>query len=135
MSRGINKCVFIGNLGADPESRQTASGMTIATLNLAVGERVKKNDQWEDHTEWVRCVVFGRTAETAAQYLGKGSQVFLSGKLRTRKWEDAQGQSRWTTEVVVDEMLMLGGKGQGQSQGGPSGRQGGKGDDGDGIPF
>ncbi len=108
MGKGLNQVNLLGNLGADPDLKITNAGMAIATFSLAIGEKVKKGDQWEDHTEWVRCVTFGRTAEVAGEYLRKGSQAHVTGKLRTRKWEDKDGVSKYTTEVIVNDLLLLG---------------------------
>ena len=110
----VNKVILVGNLGADPESRTTGSGTTVTKLRIATSERQKDRDgNWGDHTEWHRVTCFGRTAENAARYLRKGRQVYIEGKLRTRKWQDRDGNDRWTTEVIADEMQMLGGRGGG----------------------
>lgn len=124
----INKVILIGNLGADPETRNTQSGTTISNLRIATTERVKKGNDWEDHTEWHRVVCFGRTAENAARFLRKGRQVFVEGRIRTRKWTDKDGQDRWSTEVIADNVRFLGsreGGGSGGSGGGYGGGYGG----------
>jgi single-strand DNA-binding protein len=125
MARGVNKVILIGNLGRDPEIRYTQSGTAVANFSIAVGERVKKNGEWQDHTEWMNVVCFGKTAENAGEYLNKGSQVYVEGRLQTRKWQDKDGNDRTTTEVLVNDLRFLGGKkpeggqssGSGQSRG------------------
>ena len=111
--RGVNKVVLVGNLGADPEVRYSQSGTAIANLRLATADRRKDRDsgEWVDHTEWHRVVFFGRTAEVAEQYLRKGSQIYLEGRLQTRKWQDKEGQDRYNTEIVGNDMIMLGRRG------------------------
>ena len=113
--RGINKVILVGTLGRDPEVRYAANGNAIANLSVATSEQWndKQTGQRQERTEWHRVVLFGKLAEIAAQYLRKGSQVYLEGKLQTRKWTDQNGMDRYTTEVVVDQrgtMQMLGGK-------------------------
>ncbi len=111
MARGLNKVMLIGNLGNDPEIRHTNSGMAVATLSLATAESWKDRDSGEtrDKTEWHRVVFFGRVAEVAEQYLKKGSQIYIEGRLQTRKWQDRDGNDRYTTEIVGNDMQMLGG--------------------------
>lgn len=110
---GVNKVIIVGNLGRDPEVRFTQGGAAVCNLSVAVGERVKKGEAWEDHTEWFRVVVFGKTAENAGQYLQKGRQVYIEGKLRQREYEK-DGQKQRSTEVVADVLQWLGGgKGEG----------------------
>ncbi len=115
--RGVNKVILIGNLGADPESRTTPSGMAITRIRLATTERRKDRDsgEWTDHTEWHRVVLFGRLGEVAAQYLRKGSKVYVEGSLRTSKWQGQDGQDRWTTEIIANEMQMLDSRGGGDA--------------------
>lgn len=126
MARGVNKVILLGNLGFDPEVRHTQSGTTVANLRLATTERVRarggsdSGGEWEDRTEWHRVVLFGRTAETAGQYLKKGNQVYIEGRIQTRKWQDQQGNDRYSTEVVGYQMIMLGGGG-GRGQSVPAG--------------
>ena len=106
----VNKVILVGNLGADPEIRDTASGMKVATLRLATSERAKDaKGEWADHTEWHRVVTFGKTAENVERFLAKGRQVYVEGKIRTRKWEDKTGAERWTTEIIADVVRFLGG--------------------------
>lgn len=126
-SRGINKVILIGNLGQDPEVRYMPNGGAVANLTLATSEswRDKQTGEMKERTEWHRVVIFGKLAEIAAEYLKKGSQVYIEGALQTRKWQDQSGQDRYTTEVVVNiggVMQMLGGRQGGEmSQGGQSG--------------
>jgi single-strand DNA-binding protein len=118
MARGINKVIIVGNLGGDPETRYMPSGSAVTNLTVATNEswKDKATGETKDRTEWHKVAMFNRLAEIAAEYLRKGSQVYIEGKLRTRKWQDKNGQDRWTTEIVADEMQMLGG-GRGGSGG------------------
>jgi single-strand DNA-binding protein len=120
MARGINKVILIGNLGADPEVKYSANGNAVANVNVATTERRKdrNSDDWVDHTEWHRVVLYGKTAEIAGQYLRKGSQIYIEGRLQTRKWQDKEGQDRYTTEVVANDMQMIGGRSGGGGMGG-----------------
>lgn len=120
MARGINKVILIGNLGADPETRYSANGAAITNIRIATTEawRDKQSGEMQERTEWHRVVFFSRLAEIAGEYLRKGSQVYIEGRLQTRKWQDQSGQDRYTTEVVANEMQMLGGRG---GEGGGSG--------------
>ena len=115
MARGINKVILIGNLGADPDVRYTASGAAVCNINLATTEtwRDRESGEQQEKTEWHRVVFFGRLAEIVAEYLRKGSQVYIEGRLQTRKWQDKEGNDRYTTEIVANEMQMLGGRGGG----------------------
>jgi single-strand DNA-binding protein len=112
MARGINKVILVGNLGADPESRAMPSGSAVTNIRVATSESWKDKDtgDQQERTEWHRVAFFGRLAEIAAEYLRKGSQVYIEGKIRTRKWEDRDGNDRWTTEIIANEMQMLGGR-------------------------
>ncbi|MDP0588785.1 MAG: single-stranded DNA-binding protein [Candidatus Endonucleobacter bathymodioli] len=116
MARGVNKVILIGNLGNDPEVRYTPSGSAVANLSIATSESWKDRNtgQAQEKTEWHRVVIFGKLAEITQQYLRKGSKVYLEGKLQTRKWQDQQGQDRYSTEVVIDgfngQMQMLDGR-------------------------
>ena len=112
MSRGINKVILVGNLGKDPEMRYTADSRAVANLTIATSEQWKDKNtgQQQEKTEWHRVVAFGRLAEIIGDYVKKGSQVYIEGKIQTRKWQDQQGQDRYTTEIVANEMQMLGGK-------------------------
>ncbi len=158
MARGINKVILIGHLGQDPETRAMPSGSAVANLRVATTEswKDKTSGETKESTEWHNVALFGRTAEVAAQYLRKGSQVYIEGRLRTRKWQDKQGVDRYTTEVVANDMQMLGvrgGAGSGpaetrdqretggaesmvaEGRGGGSGPAGGNDDFDDDIPF
>jgi single-strand DNA-binding protein len=119
-SRGVNKVILVGNLGGDPEVRYMTNGNAVASITIATSEswRDKQTGEQREKTEWHRVSLFGKLAEVAGEYLRKGSQVYIEGQLQTRKWQDQQGQDRYTTEVVVQGfngvMQMLGGKDQGQ---------------------
>ena len=120
MSKGtINRAMILGRLGQDPEIRATASGTQVANLNIATNSRSKdQSGNWVDQTEWHRVTLFGKAAEVAGQYLRKGSQVYVEGRIQTRKWQDQNGQDRYTTEIVGSEMQMIGG-----NEGGNGGQQ------------
>jgi single-strand DNA-binding protein len=149
MARGVNKVIIVGNLGADPDTKYMPSGAAVTNLSVATNEswKDKQTGEQKDRTEWHRVAMFGRLAEIAAEYLRKGSQVYIEGKLRTRKWQDQQGNDRFTTEIIADEMQMLGGRTGsgapamgdfGPPSGGPpqgGGGSGGGGDFDDDIPF
>ncbi|NCF72809.1 MAG: single-stranded DNA-binding protein [Gammaproteobacteria bacterium] len=113
MARGINKVIIVGNVGGDPETRYMPSGSAVTNLTIATNEswKDKQTGEQKERTEWHRVAMFNRLAEIAAEYLRKGSQVYIEGKLRTRKWQDKSGNDRYTTEIVADEMQMLGGRG------------------------
>ncbi|MDA3933275.1 MAG: single-stranded DNA-binding protein [Gammaproteobacteria bacterium] len=132
MSRGINKAIIVGNLGADPEVRATQSGTTVTTINVATSEswRDKNTGENREQTEWHRIVMWGKLGEIAGEYLRKGGQVYIEGKIQTRKWQDKDGQDRYTTEIKATDMQMLGGRGgsaalrdNGSEATGGSGRQ------------
>lgn len=150
----VNKVIIVGNLGKDPETRYAPSGDAVTNIVVATTEtwKDKASGEKREATEWHRVVFFGKLAEIAGQYLKKGSQVYLEGKLKTRKWQDKDGQDRFTTEINADEMKMLGSKGDGQQQEGqrtqqtqqrppaktqrePQGQAGGFSDMDDDIPF
>lgn len=115
MSKGINKVILIGNLGADPEVRYTQSNTAIATLSIATSEtwKDKATGEPKEQTEWHRCVAYRRLAEIAGEYLKKGSKVYIEGRLQTRKWQGQDGVERYTTEIVVNDLQMLDGRQQG----------------------
>jgi single-strand DNA-binding protein len=115
MARGINKVILIGHLGQDPDVRALPSGSSIANLRIATTEswKDKQSGEFKEATEWHTVVLFGRTAEVAAEYLKKGAQVYIEGRLRTRKWQDKTGNDRYSTEIVGQDMQMLGSRGQG----------------------
>jgi single-strand DNA-binding protein len=147
MARGINKVILVGNLGAEPETRAMPSGMTVCNIRIATSESWKdrQSGEQQERTEWHRVAMFGRLAEIAAEYLHKGSQVYIEGSLRTRKWQDKQGADRYSTEIVASEMQMLGGRGGGaptadapreRTEAEPQGTTGGTRDEfDDDIPF
>lgn len=151
MARGVNKVILVGNLGRDPEVKYTASGAAMVNITVATSEswNDKQTNEKVEKTEWHRVVAYRRLAEIMGEYLRKGSQVYIEGKLQTRKWQDQNGQDRYTTEIVANEMQMLGSRGdapgnQRAEQGGfrssapeqkaPAGSGGGGFDD-DDIPF
>lgn len=147
MAKGVNKAILIGNLGNDPDTRYTNSGAAVTNVSLATTESWKDKETGEqrEKTEWHRVVFFGRLAEIAGEYLKKGSQVYVEGKIQTRKWTDKDGNDRYTTEIVANEMQMLGsGSGtrrtvdsgsQASADGGQSSEQPPKDDFDDDIPF
>ena len=113
MARGINKVILVGNLGKEPEVRYMPSGGAVTNVTIATSEQWtdKQSGQKQERTEWHNVVFFNRLAEIAGEYLKKGSQVYVEGSLRTRKWQDKSGNDRYTTEIVANEMQMLGGRG------------------------
>ena len=123
MARGINKVILVGNLGQDPETRYMPSGGAVTNFTLATNEswKDKQSGEQKERTEWHRVVMFNRLAEIAAEYLRKGSQVYVEGRLQTRKWQDRDGNDRYTTEIVGNEMQMLGGRGPAHEGGGGGG--------------
>jgi len=122
MARGINKVILIGNLGADPETRYMPSGKAVTNIRIATSEgwKDKQTGDLQERTEWHRIALFDKLAEVAAEYLRKGSQVYIEGSLRTRKWQDKEGKDQYSTEVVAREMQMLGGRGGAGGGGGGS---------------
>ena len=120
MARGVNKVIIVGTLGKDPETRYMPSGSAVTNLRMATNEqwKDKQTGEQQERTEWHSVAMFGRLAEIAAEYLRKGSQVYIEGKLRTRKWQDKEGKDRYTTEIVADEMQRLGGMGGGGASAG-----------------
>ena len=123
MARGVNKVILVGTLGKDPETRYMPSGSAVTNLRIATNEqwKDKQTGEQQERTEWHSIAMFGRLAEIAAEYLRKGSQVYVEGKIRTRKWQDKEGKDRYTTEIIADEMQMLGGKGGGAGAGAGAG--------------
>ncbi len=123
MARGLNKVMLIGNLGADPEVRYTAGDRAVANVRLATAEswRDRESGEQQERTEWHRVVFFGRLAEIVNEYLRKGSQIYVEGRLQTRKWQDRDGNDRYTTEIIANEMQMLGSRGPGGPGGGGDG--------------
>ncbi|HMA98848.1 MAG TPA: single-stranded DNA-binding protein [Wenzhouxiangella sp.] len=120
MARGINKVILIGNLGADPDTRHTAGGNAVSNLSVATSEswRDRQTGEQRENTEWHKVVLFGKLGEIAGEYLRKGSKVYLEGRLQTRKWQDRDGNDRWTTEIVANEMQMLDSRGGSAPMGG-----------------
>jgi single-strand DNA-binding protein len=142
MARGVNKAIIVGTLGQDPDVKYTASGSPVVNISVATNEswKDKTTGQQVEKTEWHRIVIFGKLAEIAAQYLKKGSQAYFEGKIQTRKWQDQTGNDKYTTEIVANEMQMLGGKSESSApaQRQPQAQQAAPapGDDGfDNIPF
>ena len=143
MARGVNKVILIGNLGGDPEVRYTPNGAAVVNVNLATNESWtdRNTNERQERTEWHRLVLWSKLAEIAGQYLRKGSKVYVEGRLQTRSWDDQSGQKRYTTEVVVNDMQMLDGRGEAGGSGdfpppaggGGGGPQGGAEDD--DLPF
>jgi single-strand DNA-binding protein len=127
MARGINKVILVGNLGKDPETRYMPNGKAVTNFSIATSEswKDKQTGEQREQTEWHNIVMYDRLAEIAAEYLKKGSQVYIEGKLRTRKWQDKEGRDRYTTEINANEMQMLGGR-----SGGGGGGMGGGGEHG-----
>ena len=115
MARGINKVILVGNLGADPDTRYMPSGKAVTNIRVATSEswKDKQTGDTQERTEWHSIVMYDKLGEIAAEYLRKGSQVYIEGKLRTRKWQDKEGKDRYTTEIIADQMQMLGGRGGG----------------------
>ena len=136
MARGINKVILVGNLGQDPDTKAMPSGMTVCNLRIATSEswKDKQSGEMKEQTEWHSVALFGRLAEVAGEYLRKGSQVYIEGRLRTRKWQDKNGQDRYTTEITANELQMLDtkGAGGGMGEGGGAPRRGGGGGSGGG---
>ena len=112
MARGVNKAIIVGTLGQDPEIRYTANGSAVANISVATNEtwKDKSTGEAQERTEWHRIVMFGKLAEIAQQYLKKGSQAYFEGRIQTRKWQDNSGNDRYSTEIVANEMQMLGGR-------------------------
>lgn len=113
MARGVNKAIILGTMGQDPEVRYTPNGAAVATISVATNEQWtdKKTGEKQEHTEWHRVVFFSRLAEVVQQYMSKGSQIYIEGRIRTNKWQDKEGKDRYTTEIIANEMQMLGSKG------------------------
>jgi single-strand DNA-binding protein len=115
---GVNKVILLGNLGKDPEIRYTSQQTAVCRFSLATSERRKdQSGNWTDHTEWHNVVSFGKTAENCAQYLKKGRQVFVEGKIQTSKWQDKEGKDRYTTEIIANTVQFVGGRDAGSGRG------------------
>ena len=118
---GVNKAILVGNLGSDPELRHTGSGTTVANFSLATSENFKNREgERQTRTEWHKVVAFGKLAEICGQYLQKGKQVYIEGRIQTRSWEDQSGNKKYTTEVIANQMVMLGRAGDGSGRAGGS---------------
>ena len=119
MARGVNKVILVGNLGKDPEVRYTPSGSAVANVTIATSDqwKDKQTGEQQERTEWHRVVFFNRLAEVVGEYVKKGQQIYVEGRIQTRKWQDQSGQDRWSTEIVANEMQMLGGRGGGAGAG------------------
>src|SRR5687768_17963884 len=130
MARRVNKVILVGNLGADPATRYTPRGKAVTNIRVATSESWKdrQTGDMQERTEWHSIVLYDKLGEIAAEYLRKGSQVFIEGSLRTRKWQDKEGKDRYTTEIIARDMQMLGGRG-GAGGGGGSGGGGGGGEE------
>jgi single-strand DNA-binding protein len=117
MARGVNKVILVGNLGADPDTRYMPSGKAVTNIRVATSESWKDRTtgDMQERTEWHSIVMYDKLGEIAAEYLRKGSQVYIEGKIRTRKWQDKEGKDRYTTEIIADQMQMLGSRGGGAS--------------------
>ncbi|MSP17901.1 MAG: single-stranded DNA-binding protein, partial [Myxococcales bacterium] len=125
---GVNKVILIGNLGADPELKYTSGGQAVCDLRMATNESwTDKQGQKQERTEWHRVVLWGKPAEICKQYLSKGSRVYIEGRLQTRSWDDKEGQKRYSTEIVANDFMFLGGKGEGAAAGAEGGDGGGGG--------
>jgi len=115
MAKGVNKVILLGNVGKDPEIRSTAGGMTVASFSLATADRQKdQQGNWQDKTEWHNLVAFARTAEIVRDYVKKGTQLYIEGKIQTRSWDDKEsGQKKYRTEILINDLSLLGGRGEG----------------------
>ena len=120
MARGINKVILVGNLGKDPELKYTPSGQSVTNFTVATSRSYKdKSGEWKEETEWHNVKAWGKTGESVAQYLSKGRQVYVEGRIQTRTWEDNDGKKRYFTDIVADNIVLLGGRGEGGSAGAP----------------
>ncbi len=125
---GVNKVILLGHLGRDPEMRYMPDGKAVAALSLATSETYKDRDgSRQERTEWHRVILFGKTAEVAGEYLRKGNQAYIEGRIRTRKWTDKDGQERYSTEIVGDRLQLVGGRRDGAEGGSPAPQHGGGG--------
>ncbi len=125
MAKSVNKVILVGNLGKDPEVKYTPQGTAVAKVTVATSSsyKDKTSGEWQEQTEWHNVVLWQRLAEIAGEYLKKGSKVYIEGRLQTRSWDDKTGQKRYTTEVVANELVLLGGRGEGSGSGGGGGFQ------------
>lgn len=137
MANGVNKVIVLGNVGMDPETRYLPNGTQVTNLSIATNERWKDKESGEqqERTEWHKVCMFGKLAEIAAEYIRKGSQVYIEGKLQTNKWQDKEGVDRWTTQIIAREMQMLGKAGGGSNREPTPPPEQTAGDPNDSIPF
>jgi single-strand DNA-binding protein len=126
MARSVNKVILVGNVGKEPEIKVAATGNSVATFSIATSERFKdKSGEWQERTEWHNLVAYQRTAEIVRDYVKKGTKLYVEGRIQTRSWDDqASGQKRYRTEIIVNEMVLLSGRGEGESGGGGYSRSG-----------
>lgn len=118
MARGVNKVILVGNLGKDPEVSYLPSGQSVTKFSLATSRSYKdKTGEWKEETEWHNIVAWGKTGETVAQYLAKGRQVYVEGRIQSRTWEDKEGKKRYNTDIIAENIMLLGGRGEGGGEG------------------
>ena len=118
MAKSVNKVILVGNVGKDPEIKVASTGNSIATFSLATTDRTKdQNGNWTDRTEWHNLVAFARTAEVVRDYVKRGSKLYIEGRIQTRSWDDKDGQKKYRTEVIVNDLVLLSGRGDGESGG------------------
>lgn len=110
MAKSVNSCTFLGNVGKEPEVKSTGGGTMVANFSLALSERTKVNGEWQDKTEWVNVVAFGKTAEVVRDYVHKGDKLYVDTRMQTRSWDDKDGKKQYRTEFIVNELCLLGGK-------------------------
>ena len=124
MARGVNKVILVGNLGKDPEVSYLPSGQSLTKFTMATSRSIKDktSGEWKEETEWHNIVAWGKTGESVAQYLSKGRQVYVEGRIQSRTWEDKEGKKRYNTDIIADNIVLLGGRGEGapESQGRPA---------------
>jgi single-strand DNA-binding protein len=126
MARGVNKVILVGNLGKDPETSYTPSGQSVTKFTMATSRSYKdKSGELKEETEWHNIVAWGRTGEICQQYLTKGNQAYVEGRIQSRTWEDKEGKKRYNTDIVADNIVLLGGRGDGGGGGEPQGRPAG----------
>ncbi|MBV9086814.1 MAG: single-stranded DNA-binding protein [Acidobacteria bacterium] len=125
MAKSVNKVILIGNLGKDPEVKYTPQGTPVAKFSLATNERWKdKNGEWQDRTEWHNIVAWQRLAEIVGEYVKKGQKIYIEGRIQTRSWDDKDGQKKYMTEIIANDLVLLSGRGDGEHEGGSRPRSG-----------